>query len=182
MPHAPWRGTSTLALLVTLLLVGESLAWGSLGSLPIVVVIFVVEGCVSVGGGGGGIIFIVQSAASSSSRLSPATWLVHRPVSGTYDYPRECGFCWFAWYPRSPPETLPFSLRNSPAAGIWMAQADEGLIPPCPIIILSSTQVLPTDGANCRVPISGGGGGFTVDVSEPKPNKPNTMNLVEKRA
>ena len=25
-------------------------------------------------------------------------------------------------------------------------------------------------------------GFFTVDVSEPKPNKPNTMNLVEKRA
>ena len=23
---------------------------------------------------------------------------------------------------------------------------------------------------------------FTVDVSEPKPNRPNTMNLVEKRA
>ena len=25
-------------------------------------------------------------------------------------------------------------------------------------------------------------GSFTVDVSEPKPNKPNTMNLVEKQA
>ena len=25
-------------------------------------------------------------------------------------------------------------------------------------------------------------GSFTVDVSEPKPNRPNTMNLVEKRA
>ena len=32
----------------------------------------------------------------------------------------------------------------------------------------------------CRVPIWGVS--FTVDVSEPKPNKPNTMNLVEKRA
>ena len=32
----------------------------------------------------------------------------------------------------------------------------------------------------CRVPISGGS--LTVNVSEPKPNKPNTMNLVEKRA
>ena len=50
MPHAPWRGTSALALLVTILLVGESLAWGSPGSLPVVVVIFVVEGCVSAGG------------------------------------------------------------------------------------------------------------------------------------
>ena len=25
-------------------------------------------------------------------------------------------------------------------------------------------------------------GSFTIDVSEPKPNRPNTMNLVEKRA
>ena len=27
-----------------------------------------------------------------------------------------------------------------------------------------------------------GGDYFTVDVSEPKPNRPNTVNLVEKRA
>ena len=40
-----------LALLVALLLMGESLAWGSPGSLPVVVVIFVVEGCVCAGGG-----------------------------------------------------------------------------------------------------------------------------------
>ena len=33
---------------------------------------------------------------------------------------------------------------------------------------------------NCRVPIWGVP--FTVDVSKPKPNRPNTMNLVEKRA
>ena len=32
----------------------------------------------------------------------------------------------------------------------------------------------------CRVPIWGAL--FTVDVSKPKPNRPNTMNLVEKRA
>ena len=126
VPHAPWRGTSTLALLVTLLLVGESLAWGSLGSLPVVVVIFVVEGCVSAGGGG--IVFVVQSAAFSLSHLSPAAWLVRRPVSGTCDYPRGCGFCWFVWYPRSLPE--PFrsprschaqGLGNSPAVRIWLA-------------------------------------------------------------
>ena len=86
MPYAPWRRTSALALLVTLLLVGESLAWGSLGSLPVVVVIFVVEGCVSAGGGG--TVFIVQSAAFSLSRLSPAAWLVRHPVSGTCGYPR----------------------------------------------------------------------------------------------
>ena len=55
-----------------------------------------------------------------------------------------------------------------------------GLALPCSIIVLTSTQVLLTDGANCRVPIWGVS--FTVDVSEPKPNRPNTMNLVEKRA
>ena len=55
-----------------------------------------------------------------------------------------------------------------------------GLALPCSIIILTSTQVLTTDGANCRVPIWGVS--FTVDVSKPKPNRPNTMNLVEKRA
>ena len=107
-------------------LVGESLAWGSLGSLPVVVVIFVVEGCVSAGGGG--IVFVVQSEAFSSSHLSPAAWLVRRPVSGTCDYPRGCGFCWFVWYPRSLPETFrsPRSchaqgLGNSPAVRIWLA-------------------------------------------------------------
>ena len=36
---------------MTLLLVGESLTWGSPGSLPVVVVIFIVKGCVSAGEG-----------------------------------------------------------------------------------------------------------------------------------
>ena len=45
------EGLLHLRFLVTLLLVGEILAWGSLGSLPVVVVIFVVEGCVSAEGG-----------------------------------------------------------------------------------------------------------------------------------
>ena len=116
-------------------------------------------------GGGGGIVFVVQSVAFSSSHLSPAAWLIRRPVFGTCDYPRGCGFCWFAWYSRSPPETFRFprschaqGLGNYPAVGIWLAQADRGLlrgglIPPCPIIVLTSTQVLPTYGANYRVPI-----------------------------
>ena len=64
------EGLLHLRFLVTLLLVGEILAWGSLGSLPVVVVIFVVEGCVSARGGG--IFFVVQSVAFSSSHLSPA--------------------------------------------------------------------------------------------------------------
>ena len=56
-----------------------------------------------------------------------------------------------------------------------------GLALPCSIIVLTSTQVLPTDDANCRVLVLGGGV-FTVDVSKPRPNRPNTTNLVEKRA
>ena len=55
-----------------------------------------------------------------------------------------------------------------------------GLALPCSIVALTSPQVLPTDGANYRVPIWGAP--FTVDVSKPKPNRPNTMNLVKKRA
>ena len=42
--------------------------------------------------------------------------------------------------------------------------------------ISSLHQQLPTDGANCRVLIWGS---FTVDVSEPKLNRPNTINLVK---
>ena len=40
------RGSFNTASLVTLLLVGESLAWGGPGPLPIVVIVFVVERCV----------------------------------------------------------------------------------------------------------------------------------------
>ena len=53
MPQAPWRWAFTFAPLVTLLLVRESLAWGGLGPLPVVVIIFVIEKCVCAGGGGG---------------------------------------------------------------------------------------------------------------------------------
>ena len=77
MPHAPWRGTSTLALLVTLLLVGESLAWGSLGSLPVVVVIFVVEGRVSVGGGG----------LSSLCKAQPSLQVIYFSLHGSFVVP-----------------------------------------------------------------------------------------------
>ena len=133
---------------MTLLLVGEILVWGSLGSLLVVVVIFRRRGVRQCRGG---IVFVVQSAAFSSSHLSPAAWLVRRPVSGTCDYPRGCCFCWFAWYPCSPPETFRFprschaqGLGNYPVVGIWLAQADGGLlhgglISPCPIIVLTST-------------------------------------------
>ena len=111
----------------------------------------------------GGIVFVVQGAAFSSRHLSLTAWLVRHPISGICDYPHGNSFCWFVWCLRSLPETFRFlhsghtqGLGNYPAAGIWLAQADGGLlcggpIPPCLIVVLTSTQVLPTDGTNCRV-------------------------------
>ena len=137
----------------------------------------------------GGIVFVVQGATFSSSCLSLAAWLVRHLVSRICDYPHEHGFCWFVWCLHSPPETF-CSLRSShaqglgnyPAAGIWLARADgslpyEGLILPCSIVVLTSTQVLPTDGANYRVHF------WEVLycwTNEPKPNGLDTINLVEK--
>ena len=111
----------------------------------------------------GGIVFVVQGAAFSSSHLSLAAWLVRHPVFGIHDCLHGNGFYWFEWCLCSPLETF-CSLRsghaqglgNYPVAGIWPAQAYGslpygGLILPCSIVVLTSTQVLPTDGANCRV-------------------------------
>ena len=109
-----------------------------------------------------GIVFVVQGATFSSSHLSLVAWLVRHPVSGICDCPHENGFCWFVWCLCFLLETFRFlrsghaqGLGNYPAAGIWLAQADGslpcgGLIPPCSIVVLISTQVLPTDGANCK--------------------------------
>ena len=52
--------------------------------------------------------------------------------------------------------SITFGVRESyPIAGIWLVRADgslldEGLILPCQIVVLTNTQVLPTDGANYR--------------------------------
>ena len=127
--------------------------------MPIVVIVFVVEKCVRARG----IVFVVQDAAFSLSHLFLAAWLVCHPVSGICDCPHGNGFCWFKWCLCSPPESFRSlysghaqGLGNYPAAGIWPARANGslpygGLILPCSIVVLTSTQVLPTDGANCRV-------------------------------
>ena len=127
--------------------------------MPIVVIVFVVEKCVRVRG----IVFIVQGPAFYSGHLFLTAWLVHYPVFGIRGYPHGNGFCWFKWCLRSPPETfrsLCFDhaqcLGNYPAAVIWPSRADGslpygGLILPYSIVVLTSTQVLPTDGANCMV-------------------------------
>ena len=107
----------------------------------------------------------MQGTAFSSGHLSLVAWLVRHPISRICDYPHGNGFYWFAWCLRSFPKTFRFphsshaqGLGNYPVVGIWLAQADGGLlcggpIPPCSIVVLTSTQVLPTDGANCRVQI-----------------------------
>ena len=153
--------------------------------MPIVVIIFVIEECVWARG----IAFIVQDAVSFSSHLFLAAWLVHYPVFGIRGCPHGNGLCWFEWCLRSPPETFRSlcssharGLGNYPAAGIWSARADGslpygGLILPYSVVALTSTQVLPTDGANCRVRF---GSFFSIGVNEPKPNGPDTINLVEK--
>ena len=64
-----------LTLLVMLLLVGESLAWGSPGSSPVVVIIFIVEGCVGAGGGGG---------LSSLCKVQPFLQVVYLPLHGSF--------------------------------------------------------------------------------------------------
>ena len=56
-----------------LLLMGESLAWGSPGSLPVVVVIFVIEGCVSARGG-----------LSSLCKAQPFLQVVYLPLHGSF--------------------------------------------------------------------------------------------------
>ena len=113
----------------------------------------------------GRIVFVMQCAAFSSSHLSLAAWLVRHPISRICDYPHENGFCWFVWCLCSLPETFRSfhsghaqGLGNYPAVGIWLAQADGSLlcggpISPCSIVVLTSTQVLPKDGAICRVQV-----------------------------
>ena len=72
------EGLLHLRFLVTLLLVGEILAWGSLGSLPVVIILFVVEGCVSAGGEGG---------LSSLCKAQPSLQVIYLPLHGSFVVP-----------------------------------------------------------------------------------------------
>ena len=123
----------------------------------------------------GGIIFVVEGVAFSSHHLSLVAWLVRHPISRICDYPHGNGFCLFMWCLRSLPETFHFlhsghtqGLGNYPAVGIWLAQADGGLlcgglIPPCSIVVLTSTKFFPQ-----TTPIVGSklGRSFTVRVRD----------------
>ena len=63
-----------LAPLVTLLLVGESLAWGSPRPSPIVVIIFVIERCVCAGRGG----------LSSLCKAQPSLQVIYLSLQGSF--------------------------------------------------------------------------------------------------
>ena len=60
-----------------------------------------------------------------------------------------------------------------PAVGNLEALFGVYLIPPCLTVALVEAQVLPTDGANCRVRICGPSLNYMGFWS----NEPNTMNL-----
>ena len=68
------RGSFNTASLVTLLLVGESLAWGGPGPLLVVVIIFVTERCVCAGGGG----------LSSLCKVQPSLQVIYLLLHGLF--------------------------------------------------------------------------------------------------
>ena len=127
--------------------------------MPIVVIVFIIEKCVRARGD---CLCCARRNFLFKSFISRCMAFRH-PVSGICDCPHGNGFCWFKWCLRSLPESFRSlysghaqGLGNYPAGGIWLAWADEslpyrGLILPCSIVVLTSTQVLPTDSANCRV-------------------------------
>ena len=90
-----------------------------------------------------------------------AAVFLHRSPSGAaYEVRRSSG----PWWGRGPctwrqtPAELGTSRQFSICGPVgWPSSFPlGGLALPCSIIVLTSTQVLPTDGANCRVPIWGG--------------------------
>ena len=109
----------------------------------------------------------VHCAISFLGHLSPATWFGCCFVSGICDYPLGSGFCSSGWYSHSPPDSFHSSgfvhvwgQENYPIARIQRVLSirdllsvgfpNVDLILSCPAAALTKTQVLPTDGANCR--------------------------------
>ena len=139
----------------------------------------------------GGIVFVVQCAAFSSSHLSLTAWLVRHPISRICDYPHKNGFSWFVWCLCSLPKTFR-SLHSSHAQGweitLLLGSGWLRLIGACSVGARSHHVRLLFSLAHKffskTAPIVGSklGRSFTVDVNEPKPNRPNTMNLVKKWA
>ena len=132
----------------------------------------------------------MHGAVSFSSRLSPTTWLGFCFVSGIHDYPLGSSFCSSGWYAHSPLDSFHSpdfvhvqGQENYSIAGIlWVLSAGDllgmgflrvDLILPCLTVALTNTQVLPTDGTNCRVTTCGP----CPKCMDSWSNEPNTMNL-----
>ena len=108
-----------------------------------------------------------HDAISFSSHLSPTAWSDCYFVSGICDCPLGSGFCSSGLYSHSPfdssrsPDFIHVQdQENYPVAGILRVPSVGDLlgmgfpgvdrILPCPTVALTNTQVLPTDGTNCR--------------------------------
>ena len=168
---------------------GRKSSLGSPGSLLVVVIIFVIKGCVSAEGGG----------LSSLCKAQPSLQVIYLPLHGSF--------------------VIPFLRHVTTYAGVASAGlrgVHAPLPKPSVFFILAMLRVWEITlllgpgwlklmgacsiGARSRhvrllfslaheffpqtAPIVGSWfeGSFTIDVSEPKPNRPNTINLVEKRA
>ena len=109
----------------------------------------------------------VHDTISFSSHLSPVAWFGCCFVFGICDCPLGSGFCSSGWYSHSPPDSFNSpgfvhvqGQENYSVAGILQVLSvgdllgvgfpDVDLILPCLAAALTNTQVLPTDGANCR--------------------------------
>ena len=85
---------------------------------------------------------------------------LHQGLTGAAREVRGSSGPWWGWGPCTWCQTL-VELGTSWQFSIcgpvgWLSSfLLGGLALPCPTIVLTSTQVLPTDGANCRVPIWG---------------------------
>ena len=109
----------------------------------------------------------MRGTVSFSSHLSLTAWLGYCFIFGIRNCPLGSGFCLSGWYAHSPLNSfnsLDFvhvqGQENYPVVGILrvlfvgyllgMGFLGVDLILPCLIVALTNTQVLPTDGTNCR--------------------------------
>ena len=109
----------------------------------------------------------MRGAVSFSSHLSPAAWLGCCFVSRICECSLGSGFCSSGWYAHSPLDSFRSpdfvhvqGQENYPIVGILqvlsfgdllgMGFLGVVLILPCLTVALTNTQVLPTNGANCR--------------------------------
>ena len=109
----------------------------------------------------------MRGAVSFSSLLSPIAWLGCGFVYGICDCPLGKSFCSFGWYAHSPPDSFHSpdfvhvqGQENYSVARILRVLSVEDLlgvgflgvdlILPCLTVALTNTQVLPTDGTNCK--------------------------------